>query len=88
MTAQHLTNSTANYHLPLIERRVLENMTKDPISEFFFNKKNPDICSGPAEYISSEDIFSFSNNKNSRPSDFLFQIARGSGATLTECVFF
>ena len=27
------------------------------------------------------------NNSNSRPSNFLFQIARGSGATLSECTF-
>jgi hypothetical protein len=42
---------------------------------------------GAAGYISSEEIFSFFNNQNSRPSNFLFQIARGSGATLSECAF-
>jgi hypothetical protein len=62
-------------------------MTKDPISEFFTNKKNPDICSGPAGYISLDEIFIFSNDKNSRPFNFLFQIARDAGATLSECVF-
>jgi hypothetical protein len=41
VTAQHLTNPTANYHLPLTKRRLLDNMTKDPISELFLNKKNP-----------------------------------------------
>jgi hypothetical protein len=87
VTAQHLTNPTANYHLPLTKRRLLENMIKDPISEFFLNKKNPDICSEVAGYISSDEIFSFSNDKNSRPSNFLFQIARYSGATLSECPF-
>jgi hypothetical protein len=51
------------------------------------NKKNPDICSGAAGYISSYEIFNFSNEKNSRPFNFLFQIARGSGATLSECTF-
>jgi hypothetical protein len=54
-------------------------MTKDPISEFFLNKKNPDICSGAVGYISSDEIFSFFNDKNSRPFNFLFQTARGSG---------
>jgi hypothetical protein len=54
-------------------------MTKDPISEFFLNKKNPDIYVGAAGYIYSDEIFSFSNDKNSRPSNFLFQIARGLG---------
>ena len=73
---------------PRTERRLLKNMTKDPISEFFLNQKNPDICSRAAGYISSEEIFSFSNDNDSRPSNFLFQIARGSGATLSECTFF
>ena len=38
----------------------------------------------------SEDFFRtgiFKQHKNSRPSNFLFQIARGSGATLSECTF-
>ena len=39
-------------------------------------------------YISSEEVFSSFNNSDSRPSNFLFQIARGSGATLSECTFF
>jgi hypothetical protein len=30
-----LTNSTTTYHLPLAESRLPENMTKDPLSEFF-----------------------------------------------------
>ena len=73
---------------PRTESRLLENMTKDPISEFFLNQKNPDISSRAAGYIYSEEIFSFSNDNDSRPSNFLFQIARGSGATLSECTFF
>ena len=74
---------------PRTESRLLENMTKDPISEFL-NQKNPDICSGATGYISSEEIFSFSNanDNDSRPFNFLFQIARGSGTTLSECTFF
>jgi hypothetical protein len=52
---------------------------KDPITDFFLYKKNPNICSGAAGYISSDEILSFFNNKNSRPSNFLFQIVRGSG---------
>jgi len=61
MTEQYL-HLTTTYHLsPKRTRtsRLPENMTKDPLSEFFFNKKNPDICSGVAGYISSEEIFSF-----------------------------
>jgi hypothetical protein len=59
-------------------------MTKDPLSEFLTIKKNLERCSGDAGYISSWEMFSFVNNKKSRPSNFLFQIARGSGATLSE----
>jgi hypothetical protein len=62
-------------------------MIKDTLSEFLTIKKNPERCSGAVGYISSEEIFSFFNNQNSRPSNFLFQIARGSGATLSECTF-
>jgi hypothetical protein len=50
-------------------------------------KKNLERCSGAAGYILSTEIFSFFNNQNSRPSKFLFQIARGSGATQSECPF-
>jgi hypothetical protein len=59
-------------------------MTKDPLSKFLTIKKNLERCSGAAGYISSWEMFSFFNNKKSRPSNFLFQIARGSGATLSE----
>jgi hypothetical protein len=65
-----------------------KKMIKDPLSEFLTLKKNSERCSGAAGYISSEEIFSFFNNQNSRLSNFLFQIARGSGATLSECPFF
>ena len=44
---------------PRTESMLLENMTKDPISEFFLNQKNLDIYSGAEGYISSEEIFSF-----------------------------
>ena len=45
--------------------------------------KNPDKCS---EATKGED-FSSSNKSDSRPSNSLFQTARGSGATLSECTF-
>jgi hypothetical protein len=62
---------------------------EDPLSEFLTIKKNPERWSGAAGYISSEEIFGFFNNQKSRPSNFLFQIARGSRATFnTECTFF
>jgi hypothetical protein len=61
---------------------------KYPLSEFLMNEKNPERWLGAAGYISSKEIFSFFNNQDSRPSNFLFQIVRGSGTTLTECTFF
>jgi hypothetical protein len=38
MIEQHLY-STTTYHLPLTESRLSENMIKDPLSEFFLNKR-------------------------------------------------
>ena len=40
-------------------------------------------CSG----ATTGEVFSSLNNLNSRPSNSVFQIARGSGATLSECTF-
>jgi hypothetical protein len=65
------SNSPRRSHLPPTEGRTIENRTKDPITEFLYKKKL-DICSGAAGYISSYKIFSFYNDKNSRPSSFLF----------------
>jgi hypothetical protein len=62
-------------------------MIKDPICEFLTIKKNLERCSGAIGNISSEEIFSFFNNQNSRSFNFLFQIARGSRAALSECTF-
>jgi hypothetical protein len=39
VTAQHSINSTTTYHLTLTESRLPENITKDPLSEFFLNKR-------------------------------------------------
>jgi hypothetical protein len=58
-----------------------------PSIRVLLEQKNPDNCSGAAGYISSEEIFSFSNDQNPRPSNFLSQIASGSGATLSGCPF-
>ena len=66
---------------PRTESRLLENMTKDPISEFFLNQKNPDTCSRATGYIPSEEIFSFSNDNDSRPSNFFPNSKRLGGYT-------
>jgi hypothetical protein len=38
VTEQHLY-STTTYHLALTESKLSENMTKDPLSKFFLNKR-------------------------------------------------
>ena len=58
--------------------RLLENMPRFCIRVLFEER------SGAA----SGKVFSSLNNSDSRPSNSLFQIARGSGATLSECTFF
>jgi hypothetical protein len=86
VTEQHLY-STTTYHLPLIKSKLYEKYDKKPTIRVL-EQKNPDTCSGAAGYISSEEFFfSFSNDQNPRPSKFLSQIAKGSGATLSECPF-
>jgi hypothetical protein len=78
-------HTTTNYHLPLT--RLPENTTNGPPVRVLSIQKNPDKGSRAIGYVSSGKIFSFFNSKNSRPSNFLFQIARGSGAILSECPF-
>ena len=69
----HHTTTSDNSRLP-------ENMPR-PYTRVLSEQKNPDICSGTA----TGKVFSSLNNSDSRPSNSLFQIARGSGATLSEC---
>ena len=68
----HLT--TADY------QRIRQNSA----SEFFLNKTTRIYARG----LQKERYTVLSNNSNSRLSNFLFQIARGSGAILSECTFF
>ena len=68
----HLT--TADY------QRICQN----PASEFFLNKTTRIYARG----LQKERYTVLSNNSDSRPSNFLFQIARGSGAKLSVCPFF
>jgi hypothetical protein len=86
VTEQHL-NSTATYHLPLTESRLPENMTKDPLSEFFLNKRTRIYARGLQGTYPHKRFLVFFDDQNPRPSNFLSQIARGSGATLSECTF-
>ena len=53
-------------------------------SEFLLNKTTRIYARG----LQKERYTVLSNNSDSRPSNFLFQIARGSGATVSECTFF
>jgi hypothetical protein len=67
-------------------------ITPTSLSIFFSNPsadyKYSDIGSGAAGYISSADASKiFDKELKTRPSNSLFQIARSSGATLSECTF-
>ena len=73
-TLNHLHLTTADH------QRICQN----PASEFFLNKTTQIYARG----LQKERYMVLSNNSDSRPSNFLFQIARGSGATLSECPFF
>lgn len=59
----------------------------DPTSEYPNSGKHSETGSGVARYISSRNVFILPRKFAERPSKFLFQIARGSGATLNECTF-
>jgi hypothetical protein len=86
VTALHLPH---NGHLsPTSDRQkdYLRIQQKGPLFEFFL-QMNPNIGLGAAGYISSGKIFKFFNPEFLRPFNFLFQIARGSEATLSECTF-
>jgi hypothetical protein len=72
---------------PPTSDRLPKNMTYGPSIGVLSKQKNPNTGSGAAGYISSGKIFSFFNSKDSRPSNILFQIARGLGATLSECPY-
>jgi hypothetical protein len=59
----------------------------DPLYEFVLHKKKPRYRLGGCKvHILRRDIQFFSS-KDSRSSNFLLQIARGSGAILSECTF-
>jgi hypothetical protein len=87
-TIRDWTTFILNHHLPPTpnKKQAIWEYDKKP-SIRVLEQKNQDTCSGAAWYISLEEFFSFSNDQNPRPSNFLSQIARGSGATLSECPF-
>jgi hypothetical protein len=87
-----LYHTTVTYNLPLTYKQTLKTSVtwvyyRRTLCPSSFWKKNPDIDSGTAGYISSEEIYQFFVSEFSRPSNFLFQTARDSGATLSECPF-
>ena len=82
MNRQHL-HSTTTIQPHLTNSRLPENTSRQCI-RVLFESNNPDKCS---EVATGED-FSSLNKSDSRPSNSLFQTARGSGATLSECTFF
>ena len=72
----HHTTTSDNNRLPQNTLRLYIRVLPE--------QNNPDICSGAAK----GEVYSSIEQLRSRPSNFLFQIARGSGATLSECTFF
>ena len=82
MNKQHLhSTTTIQLHLTITDyQRICQN----PASEFFLNKRARIYARG----LQQERFSVLLNNSDSRPSNSLFQIARGSGATLSECTFF
>ena len=82
MNKRH-SNSTTTIQLHLTTADY-QRIHQDLASEFFLNKTTRIYARGPQK----ERYTVLSNNSDSRPSNFLSQIARGSGATLSECPFF
>ena len=82
MNKRH-SNSTTTIQLHLTTADY-QRICQNPASEFFLNKTTRIYAWG----LQKERYTVLSNNSDSRPSNFLFQIARGSGATLSECTFF
>ena len=66
------STTTIQLHLTTAD---YQRICQDPVSEFFLNKRTQ-IGAVIGE------VYSSLNNSDSRPSSSLFQIARGSGATL------
>ena len=82
MNRQHLhSTTTIQLHLTTAD---YQRICQDPASEFFLNKITRIYAPG----LQQARFLVLLNNSDSRPSNFLFQIARGSGATLSECTFF
>jgi ribonuclease BN (tRNA processing enzyme) len=82
MNKQHLhSTTTIQLHLTTVD---YQRICQDPASEFFQNKRTRIYARG----LQQERFLVLLNNSDSRPSNSLFQIARGSGATLSECTFF
>jgi hypothetical protein len=64
----------------------LSILQKDPLFEFFL-KKPWYRLGGYMVHILRRDFFQLFGSKFSRPSNFLFQTARGTRAILSECPF-
>jgi hypothetical protein len=86
VTVLHVPN---NVHLPPTSDRQIDYLRiqqKDPLSEFFLHKEPEYRLKGYRVHILRKDFQVF-NLEFSRPSNFLFQTARGLGATLNKCPF-
>jgi hypothetical protein len=70
VTAQHSTNSTTTYHPLLTKSRLPENMKKDPLSEFFLNKRTPIYARGLQDTYAQKRFLVFPTIKIQDPPTF------------------
>jgi len=85
-TTHERATFTLNHHHTTTSdsSRLPENMTRSYIRVLFY-KRTRIYDQGLQGTYPQKKFSVFPNNIDSRPSNFLFQIARGSGATLSEC---
>jgi hypothetical protein len=88
VTAQYSTNSTTTYHLPLTENRLPENMTKDPLSEFFLNKRTWIYARGLQGIYPQKRFLVFPMIKIQDPPTFCSKYQEARGLHSVSALFF
>jgi hypothetical protein len=85
----HCSNTFLTRSWALITPACLSLFTSDPLSDYFKFAKVPRYrLGGCGIHILGEWFLFFLRSLQKRPYNFLFQIARGSGATPNGCTFF
>ena len=83
-TREQIAFTLNHHHMTTSDNSRLPGNMPRPCIRVLPEQNNPDKCSGAAI---GEVLSSFQTTQDSRPSNFLFQIVRDSGATLSECTF-